>query len=500
MPLPQHPLANSPSTPPNSYSHTNGQHITLGELRQPATFRQPIWFAQKQLDANHQTAPPSLNQQLAPLTMEPYRPSWGGWLSIGSFIGAAILGGLIGKHYMGKRLKQVASTAGTQVKQVINKASKKALENKATHAAANPKASYNVYRNIDSPLLTMAFLASQPAMKGVLGWFAASSIAGFIGGNALSGLKDTWVRAEETAIRMRAMDEMVSVYQQSVRERHQFLSVLKEQTRHTIRQWLGEHGINPDKVMPSSVATNISTNNASLTNQQAEKLHTNYLLEPRKRPPLFSAQYLDNPTNSPAITPASSQPLTPLSAQYWWPWMAGGVGLVTGLVISTLGKTVGMFNKLVGRTLAETTSKETITSLFVKNTEALAVLAKQLEAPALLLTYGVAVGLITAGKHVIEGIRDIAVTEENTKTELGYQQYKWQQLGSRLMAVSETEWVANQLSQLAASLNQLNRTPQPEQLGQLQQKIEAITEGIGFNSAPPHYNTPIELNITEARS
>jgi hypothetical protein len=496
MPIPQPTIDNSPPATP-SYRHQAGKDITLGELRQP------IWFAQKESTSHRLTAKsnrnPSINQQLAPLTIEPYHPSWGGWLSAGSFIGAAILGGLVGKQYMGKRLKQVASTAGAQVEQAINKSSKKALENKATHAAANPEASYNVYRNIDSPLLTMAFLASQPAMKGVLGWFAASSIAGFIGGNALSGLKDTWVRAEETAIRMRAMDEMVSVYQQSVRERHQFLSVLKEQTRHTIRQWLGAHGINPEKIMPS-VVTNITANNASLTNQQAEKLHTNYLLEPRKRPPLFSAKYLGNTVNSPSTTPVSNQPLTPLSAQHWWPWMAGGVGLVTGLVVSTLGKTVGMFNKLVGRTLAETTSKETITSLFVKNTEALAVLAKQLEAPALLLTYGVAVGLITAGKHLIEGIRDIAVTEENTKTELGYQQYKWQQLGSRLMAVSETEWVANQLSQLAASLNQLNRTPQPEQLGQLQQKIEAITEGIGFNSAPPHYNTPIELNITEARS
>lgn len=473
---------------------------------------------------------------LATSPLSPYRPRWGGWLSGVGFVVGAGLGVVVGRRGLQRLLRKTANATAELPKAAAQVATSVARKAGQSGGKVTPhQHTFSLYRNVDSPLLSMAFLATEPGMKGVLAWFGVASALGFLGGNALKGVKETWVRAEETAIRMQAMDSMVATYRDSVRDRNRFLTALKQRTWHTLRQWLQEGGVDIKQLTltsPLAIATALegrrpavspgqfaqggrygvggNSQGADQAANQAAKFHTNYLLEPRQRPMLVTnfgdgryggGQLSQSTDRKVAGVGDFPPPLTPLSAQQWWPWLAGGAGFAVGAVLSGVQTTAKQLGNLVGRTHQQTATKETITGLFVKNTETLAILAKQLEAPALLLAYGVAVGVITAAKHMVEGIREIVVTEENTQTELAYQRYKWQQLGSRLMAVAETEWVANQLQVFAQGLAGLGRIQNDGEKTQIaSQWVGVILNGIGFNSAPPHYNTPLELNITEARS
>ncbi len=453
-------MANTPATPAAPYT----------------TAATPMLFANT--DAPTNTDAPAPIRPRAPWATKTRA------LSLGLFGLTTVLGLVAGKRLF--RPKHLTTTLTNTAKQI-------------TAPQTKAEQSFTTYRNIDSPLLTLAFLSQRKELRGVLGWFGLSSAVGYIGGQALAGLQEAWVRAEETAIRMRGMDAMATTYQHSVHQRNQTLATLKQRTWHTIRTWLTEAGIaQPDNFNPYTGHLN-STPPADKHDTWQRRLHTNYLLEPRQRPLAnFSGHMASNaPADSGFFAPTNPAQarLSAVSPSQWLPALSGVAGAATGLTLAGVKNTASQMQGLVQRATMGVTKHEAVTGLFVKNTEALAVLAKQLEAPLLLLTYGLAVGLITAGKLGIDALREIAVTEENTRTELTYQRYLWQDLGTRLMKGAEVAWLQVQLAQLAKDLPALTLQPHL-----LKQRIGSIVQGIGLNSAPPHYNTPLNLNITAARS
>ncbi len=479
----------------DAYANPDWRYAAMAALPTPNPLPRPLPTASTMLFSNTDTpSTSSFNTALTPPSDSPapYNYHSGATATRAASLGLFALTTVLGL-VAGKRLFKPA-TLKARMQPAI------AAHNTAATAGKNTKVdhTFTTYQNVDSPLLTLAFLSQRKELRGVLGWFGLSSVVGYIGGQALAGMQEAWVRAEETAIRMRGMDAMADTYQQSVHQRNQTLANLKQRTWGTINGWLQQANIpNPERFNPFT-----SPNMAPNSHQNWQRqLHTNYLLEPRQRPATnFGADNRGDLDRTAAFSLAQPHHpeqawLSRFSPKQWVPALSALAGTTTGLVLSGFKNTTQQMQGLVKRATLQAGKQEAVTGLFVKNTEALAVLAKQLEAPGLLLTYGMAVGLVTAGKLAVDALREIAVTEENTRTELTYQRYLWQDLGTRLMKSAEAAWLQVQLTQLAKNLPALEQEPTL-----LRQRIGSIVQGIGLNSAPPHYNTPLNLNITAARS
>jgi hypothetical protein len=169
-----------------------------------------------------------------------------------------------------------------------------------------------------------------------------------------------------------------------------------------------------------------------------------------------------------------------------------GFGAVVGLLLTGASQTWGRLKTVIDSTTQSASKKSMVTSVVAYDLEALAAISKRLGTPALLLGYGLLLGAVGAGKSLINGVREIAVTQQNARTEVAFQRENWLNISTKMMLAAETAWTTTALQRFQADLPYLANYPQA-----LRQRVQGLMSSIGFNSTPPHYLTSLGLTITE---
>ncbi|MDH4380092.1 MAG: hypothetical protein QE263_09340 [Vampirovibrionales bacterium] len=344
---------------------------------------------------------------------------------------------------------------------------------------------YTQFNTIQNPILSTAILAVDPAMKPVVALYALVSVLGVVGGAFVEGLQETWVRSEETHIRKRALESLVTTYQQSIQRKEQLLQQLRERTWNTLAGFLTEAGVSNVAAYHPRWA---GIPSLDALNKEHRK---NYLLEPR---PIGVPFGVGINKHLSSFGTNNSPPL--LNTPDWMNVLATvfpfGFGAVVGLLLSGASQTWGRLKAVIDSTTQAANKKSMVTSVVAYDLEALAAISKRLGTPTLLLGYGLLVGAVGAGKSLISGLREIVVTQKNAHTEVAFQRENWLNISTRMMLAAETAWTTTALQRFQGDLPYLKAYPQA-----LRQRVHGVINSIGFNSTPPHYLTSLGLTITE---
>ena len=344
---------------------------------------------------------------------------------------------------------------------------------------------YTQFNTIQNPILSTAILAVDPAMKPVVALYALVSVLGVVGGAFVDGLQETWVRSEETHIRKRALESLVTTYQQSIQRKEQLLQQLRERTWNTLAGFLTEAGV------PNVGAYHPRWAGIPSLDALNKEHRKNYLLEPRPIGVPFGhavKQYF----SSLGINSSLPRFNTPDWIQALATMFPLGFGAVVGLLLSGASQTWGRLKAVIDSTTQAANKKSMVTSVVAYDLEALSAISKRLGTPTLLLGYGLLVGAVGAGKSLISGLREIAVTQKNAHTEVAFQRENWLNISTRMMLAAETAWTTGALQRFQGDLPYLKAYPQA-----LRQRVHGVINSIGFNSTPPHYLTSLGLTITE---
>lgn len=332
----------------------------------------------------------------------------------------------------------------------------------------------NIAQSFADPLSSIYMLAfHDPAQRKALMAYAGSGALGYVAGSFFQGVQETWVRREETKIRARLLNRIQDVFKQSIRTKLGFDNGLKERTQKRIYQMLlkhrvpNAHGLVVDQLLVEPLLIN-----------------RNYVYQPTHRKVVFGASKADNAPLELA------EPEKSASRR----WMEIGVFTAGALAGTTLQ---GFLNLFTTKNATASHKGKTIIykTIHVKDREGWWILATKSRRNFLVfLGFSAMAFGAKLGKLLIDGLREIEVTQVNAKTEYLYQKHNWLSLDPDFHRIAETESLENELARLEQDMNHLKSSPKL-----LRQRIKGILGNIGRNSAPKYFPMTPGVNLVEAR-
>ena len=386
---------------------------------------------------------------------------------------------------------------------------------RAIKASKGPEPAYTesqTYLFFQKPLSSLFVQSlSDHRLTGPLLTYASATGLGYLASNLVQGFQEAWVRREETGIRARLLARLNQTFRQSIRSKQASDDQLQAQTKQQLRVLLNHHGVTQTEALLQEAPT---------TNAGSGMLDTwrRYFFEPTHR-----EQPVAGSADLPSL--AALAPLTPMRPQAWAmrfgkrdqpdtpdafrasqppPSIARGMdvifatgGLVAGLLVQGFKNSVKDFRVVMGAhdERVKSEAKKVIKNVSHHDVAALLVLAQRLNTKPVVLAYGALVGIAGAGKLMIDGLREIAVTQANAKTEYAYQQYNWTQLDPQFHQIAEREATQHALDRLNADLPFLKNNPKT-----LATRVHQILRNIGMNSAPKYFTMTPSVGITAARA
>lgn len=345
--------------------------------------------------------------------------------------------------------------------------------------------------------------------------YGLTSIGGYLASTVLKGVQASWVRQQETQLRMNALTSISNEYAQSITEKETYLQQLKHRAAKSIQGLLSQHRIST----PSEYTLEQTLNQTVPPIDIASR--NNFLQEVRREAvPAFSTELLSsNKERNKPIATAFGRGLSlfPQSTEQamnskvsthtskglnvmdpFFVMMGGAFGLVAQGAKRTwkqLHTVLDSAEEQIQHTAKTLEAKgipqpvKRAMTITLKDSEALAMLLTDLKNPRLIIGMGLITGLIASGKLLIDGLREIKVYQQNAKTEVNYQRFNWRTLGFNLQKTAEETWLNVQLNSLNQDLPLLKKNPEA-----LKQRINSILGHIGLNSPPTYYTTPLEFN------
>ncbi len=329
------------------------------------------------------------------------------------------------------------------------------------------------YLNIQNPLLALYTMAvEKPEFKKVFGTYIGASILGYLSSSLMQGAQEAWVRREEMGIRAKLIARMNGTFQQSIRIKQNMDDVLHTRARQQIQILLQQHQIaHIERLMDETLQV------------ESPEINRHYFYEPTHR--TSSSLHFGGDARSFGEPFKDSSPDFIKALDVFFV----GVGVSVGLLLQGFGKVV----KTLGGALRTSVNKDQmIKSVSLYDSEALLAL---LNSKMTVLSYGLLVGVAAAGKLVVDGLREIEVTQVHSATEYRYQKHNWEVLDPGFHRISEEEALNYALKQLARDLSRLKRNPK-----KLRERIQAILTNIGRNSAPNYFPMTPPVGLVVARS
>jgi hypothetical protein len=411
---------------------------------------------------------------------------------------------------------------------------------------------YSYFSSREGSLYRIAML--HPEKLPAILAYGASSVVGFLMGNVMDGLKEAWVRWEESCIRAELLSRLSGVVQHGIDANYQVEDALRQEARVRIGAMLVAHGVPmPDAYLfpAGAPATGLLRAQQHTPVEPTSQLRpwgllgeegmTSPPVDPQALPP---SPFLVRPRPQFGSTDGSTRPdvgsaTPPVSA-----WEAsrqakphggfgssalargvlGGFGLLTGLLaqntVALLAKPVSLGDKAV-RAAASTVSqvpptldeaKEALSQVLgnqtgaprLKNIQTVSLydgeaffllFLNALQHNKLLVGSFFALGaMMKMGASLVQGLKEIEVTRLNAATEYNYQQYNWNTLNPHFRQLAERTALMHDLKRLEEDLPWLHANPPA-----LRQRIQATMSQIGLHSAPQYYLSTPMVNLVEAR-
>ncbi|MEM0951657.1 MAG: hypothetical protein AAGI66_05880 [Cyanobacteria bacterium P01_H01_bin.74] len=382
---------------------------------------------------------------------------------------------------------------------------KHALQNKIVKAAAHVSKQFDsksvaqkdikdyelsIYQNYNEPLSSIyRFVQFDPSQGKALALYASISVLGYFAGSLVQGAQESWVRQQESKIRASLIDSLSETFRSSIREKQKFDATLKQNTKQSILILLQAARI----PLPFSLSNDKPT-------LEPPRINQHFFYEPTHRtlpfgqseettvPPPINAS--DSNSLNGLNQPASHKTLWPVRLQKIVSFLLGGF---TGFVLHHFFQLL-----LAGQHIPsqERDKAKVMEGLMLKDKESWSMIGvKNPRNFAIMAGFFAMSAAAAVGKTFLDGLRAIEVTRLNAKTELDYQKHNWLSQDPMFHAIAEEEAVKSQLIKLKEDLSQLRSNPVL-----LDQRITAILQNIGRNSAPPYYLMTPAVGLTDARS
>jgi hypothetical protein len=408
---------------------------------------------------------------------------------------------------------------------------------------------YSYFSSKEASLFRIGMMSPEriPLLLG----YATFSALGFVTGNCLDGLKEAWVRWEESCIRASLLSKLQKTVKQGITKNYHTEDMLHRQANERIALLLHQAGIsNPELYLPpvSMVTTAPSIHDGTRENTLRTQQHA--MIEPiamDKNPWQVVSHFGSIPseaptltTDTPQMTSSMSRNTLPVSSMVRGAFVVLGM-LLGGLTQSTLKRVgSGAFKELhphplnpsaLQKPLPPAMVSNPVTSEIqhyshavplppsskhlalrgIKNIETVSLydgeaffllFLNELKQNRWLVGSFFALGTLTKiMQAMLTGLREIEVTKLNANTEYHYQAYNWQTLNPQFRMIAEQAALDHQLKTLERELPWLLQQTPPKALPQiLHQKIARIHDEIGLHSAPAYYMSTPMVNLVDARS
>ncbi len=335
---------------------------------------------------------------------------------------------------------------------------------------------------------------SEPKMFSTFMLYLGASGAGYIAGSLLKGVQDALVWQAETQVRVHLLNQMRSVFQQSLQLKSGMDEALKNNAKHQISQLLAPYGISLEKVLESAPQ-----------NTDSNAVWNLYPYKPISRSqPLPSAIPIGNMRfglsrfgEQDGAQKASIDLTLPTSPHenLWRKVLDGGsfvIGALTGFlglqlsrVASVMPGSDSVADKAgaVGRGAERVLTK----TINLQNAEALYALKDF----RLLGMFFLVSAAAKAGKTLVDTFRAIQVTRLNAATELQFQRANWLNLDPNFRQMAEENALNDQLDRFREQLPTLTQNPVL-----LRRWVQTMLDNVGKNSAPPYFpmTPPVTLS------
>ncbi len=357
---------------------------------------------------------------------------------------------------------------------------------------------------LNKPIASMfQMFIESPEFRKLIGGYGAATLAGYVGSSFLKGYQEGLVRRAEVSIRSKLLKELNGTFRDSLRIKQQFDNQLLKQAKTDIRSMLRRYGIR----QPSALV-----NVRPLPQSQEAVRRLIYENKPwHIRPsvpanPLvsFNGLFLRNKSvneltqdifklNKEAVQnyPREADPESLKKGQkqrHLMDGLFGGAGVFVGVMAHQL---INTFKHVKSKKIkAESESMKTLYRI-IFDLDALIV---RLKKKPLIVGYGLATGLVLGARLLIDGFREVLVTQMHADTEYQYQKYNWKYLDPSYHATAESEALQDALVRLETDLPKLRYNPE-----QLQNRIQVILENIGRMSAPKYFLMTPNVGLVEAR-
>jgi hypothetical protein len=318
-------------------------------------------------------------------------------------------------------------------------------------------------------------------MPKVLGYVAVGGL-GYLAASALDGVKEAWVRREETGIRGRLLARLAGTFQESIQLKNRMDDNLRAEGRQRLLQLLAAWQVPQPERFLESAPPDCTTVRA----------YQHYMVEPTHLEMMVSQTFHGNP-NAETVSPEAPGNLAP--ARRVLQGLLFGLGTLAGV---TAWGTVSLLSALSKQPAVQSAVKtsENKTNVSLTNAEAVFLRFSQGRENLPLLAGWFALGALGGlGGALLNGLKAIAVTQANADTELRYQRFNWLALDPTFHGIAEREALNHGLNQLAADLPWLRG-----QEALLNQRVRATIQGIGLNSPPKYFVATPPVGLVDARS
>lgn len=333
-----------------------------------------------------------------------------------------------------------------------------------------------VYQNYNDPLSSMYRIVHlDPNQGNALLVYAATSVLGYLSGSVVQGSKETWVRREETRIRANLVNRLQGVVRQSIQNKNQFNSALKEDLRTRLITLLQKYKI------PN--ATDLVQDVPIVESLQIQR---DYFYQPTHR---TTTLFKGKPTEAWQSGSLSNEPSTLLTMQKA---MLFGAGVFSGAVLH------GFVKLLQAKDHVDITksNKSVYESVQLKDLETWSLIgSKNAKNFAIMGGFFAMSAAAHIGKTLLDGLREVEVTRQNARTEWRYQTHNWLTQDPAFHEIAEREAANHAFSMLEQDLPRLKYNSTL-----LQQRVQAILSNVGRNSAPPYFPMTPMVNLVEARA
>jgi hypothetical protein len=328
-----------------------------------------------------------------------------------------------------------------------------------------------------------------PSQGNALLAYAGASVLGYLSGSVVQGSKDTWVRREETRIRAKLINRLQPVLRQSIQNKKQFDTALKEELRNRLTKLLQANGvINVDDLIQEIPVV------------ESIWLQRNYPIHPISRKVASAAMHFRGLNKKPEMMPPTENPPLLISIQKA---LIFGSGALSGFALHGFIKLLRFnANQEFSKGQSKAADKmgdmkiEVMQSSQMKDWESW-ILAALKDKKNFALTAGFFAMSAAAhiGKTLLDGLREVEVTRLNARTELDYQTHNWLTQDPAFHEIAEREAANQDLAQLERDLSRLKYNPEL-----LRQRVQTILANVGRNSAPPYFPMTPMVNLVEARA